>query len=64
MEAKACLPANTVGKLNIAPYNSTCPSLSSTQYQNKSSSNAASNAVNGRMVGENKRGVLGAILIH
>ena len=64
MEAKACLPARTVGTLSIAPYNNTCPSLSSTQYQNSSSSNAASNVVKGRILRENRRGVVGEIFIH
>jgi hypothetical protein len=64
MEAKACLPARTVGTLRIAPYNNTCPNLSSTQYQNSSNSNAARNVVKGRMLGLNRRGVLGDILIH
>jgi hypothetical protein len=64
IEAKARLPARRVGTLKIAPYNSTCPSFSSIQYQNSSSSNAASIVVKGRMVGENRRGVLGVMLIH
>lgn len=64
IEYNACFPANTVGIANIPPYSSTWPNFRSTQYQKSKSSNAARRVVKGRIVGENRRGVLGPTLIH
>lgn len=64
MKVKARFPANAVGTLRIAPYNSTSPNFKSTQYQKSRSSNAANRVVKGRIWVENRWGRLGEIVIH
>lgn len=60
----ACLPANTVGTDKIEPYKRTSPRRRSTQYQKSRASNAPSERIKGRMLGEKRRVGLGAVCDH